>query len=60
MLLHTSDDCLHPDKQGVLFANVCQSCTSDLRRDKMPVLSLANEMWVGDVPLELQILTLPE
>ncbi|KAH9037779.1 hypothetical protein EDB85DRAFT_556454 [Lactarius pseudohatsudake] len=54
------DDCLHRDKTGVLFANVCQSCASDLRRDKKPVLSLANEMWVGDVPLELQVLTLPE
>ncbi|KAH9010256.1 hypothetical protein EDB85DRAFT_2232956, partial [Lactarius pseudohatsudake] len=45
---------------GILFANVCQSCTSDLWCDKKPVLSLANEMWVGDVPLELQVLTLPE
>ncbi|KAH9001655.1 hypothetical protein EDB92DRAFT_1788433 [Lactarius akahatsu] len=60
MLLHTSDDCLHRDRTGVLFANICQSCASDLRRDKKPLLSLANEMWVGDVPLELQVLTLPE
>jgi hypothetical protein len=31
-----------------------------LRKKKTPALSLANGMWIGDMPLELKILTLPE
>ncbi|KAH9026124.1 hypothetical protein EDB85DRAFT_1844748, partial [Lactarius pseudohatsudake] len=45
---------------GVRFASVCSSCASHLRRQKTPPLSLANRMWVGNVPGELQILSLPE
>ncbi|KAH9054566.1 hypothetical protein EDB83DRAFT_2225460 [Lactarius deliciosus] len=40
-------------------ANVCSSCASHVHRNKTP-LSLANGMWVGAVPGELSILTLPE
>ncbi|KAH9009398.1 hypothetical protein EDB85DRAFT_1881628, partial [Lactarius pseudohatsudake] len=45
---------------GISFADVCLSCASHLRREKTPPLSLANGMWVGTVPGELNILTLPE
>jgi hypothetical protein len=45
---------------GVSWANVCTSCNDKLHHDKTPSLMLANGMWVGDVPLELSVLTLPE
>lgn len=40
--------------------NVCHSCRDLLCSRKVPRLSLANGMWVGDVPEELQHLTLVE
>ncbi|KAH9008172.1 hypothetical protein EDB84DRAFT_1255363, partial [Lactarius hengduanensis] len=45
---------------GVCFANICSSCASHLQHQKTPPLLLTNGMWVGNVPGELQILTLPE
>jgi len=60
MLLDRSPLSLYRNEHGILFANVCDPCVSALKHDKTPSLSLANGMWVGDVPLELQILTLPE
>lgn len=60
MLLHRSPSAFHVSADGSKYVNVCTSCASDLRRNKMPALSLANGMWVGEVPLELRILTLPE
>jgi hypothetical protein len=30
------------------------------KKKKTPALSLANGMWIGEVPLELSVLTLPE
>lgn len=39
---------------------VCDECLTQLRKETRPPLSLANNMWVGDVPLELQNLHLPE
>lgn len=41
-------------------ANVCSSCASSLHNNVTPALSLANGMWIGDVPLVLRLLTLPE
>ena len=41
-------------------ANLCQQCYSALAKDKVPILSAANKMWVGDVPLVLQQLTIAE
>ena len=43
-------------------ANICGECMNDLRKQSEypPRLSLANNMWVGDVPSELNQLTLPE
>src|SRR6201996_2120565 len=60
MLLHRSPSTFHVSADGSETLNVCTSCASDLRHNKMPTLSLANGMWVGEVPLELRILTLPE
>ena len=41
-------------------ANLCQQCYSALTKDKIPIFSAANKMWVGDVPLVLQQLTIAE
>jgi hypothetical protein len=60
MLLHRSPDALRMASDGVLWSNVCDSCTHILQRDKIPPLALANGTWIGDVPSELSILTLPE
>ena len=51
---------LSKDKESV---NICRSCYEDLDKsteDKPPTFSLANNMWIGPVPWQLQILTLPE
>jgi hypothetical protein len=60
LLLYRSPRSLFTDNTGTLTANVCTSCILDLRRKKKPALSLANGMWLGNVPLELRVLTLPE
>ena len=60
MLLHMTPSSHRTDANGVVFVNVCNSCMSDLKRNRTPKLSLANGMWIGDIPLELKVLTLPE
>jgi hypothetical protein len=40
--------------------DLCQECLGRLNNGRRPKLSLANGMWVGSVPAELQDLTLPE
>ncbi len=40
--------------------NICQECYSALAKDKIPMFSPANKMWIGNVPLELQQLTIAE
>ncbi|KAJ3911749.1 hypothetical protein F5877DRAFT_72947 [Lentinula edodes] len=39
---------------------VCADCLGCLRSNRRPELSLSNDMWVGEVPFELSILSLPE
>lgn len=60
MLLHRNPCCFSHDNEGCLQACVCYSCLSSLNRNKTPPLSLANGLWIGDVPLVLRLLTLPE
>ena len=60
MLLHITPLSLQVNASGDAIANICNSCTLDLRKNKTPAMSLANGMWIGDVPLELKVLTLPE
>ena len=50
MLLHQSPVSLHSNKHGISMANICLSCMSDLQHNKTPSLSLANGMWIGDIP----------
>lgn len=38
----------------------CYQCLDALSEDKLPRYSLANGMWIGDIPEELQGLTIPE
>jgi hypothetical protein len=40
--------------------NICNECLGFLKQDRMPPLSLANGLWLGEIPEELSILTLPE
>lgn len=53
MLLHCS--ALNGDE-----GHVCLDCVRELRQARTPSLSLANNMWIGDIPPVLSILTLPE
>ncbi|EAU80832.2 hypothetical protein CC1G_04942 [Coprinopsis cinerea okayama7 len=39
---------------------VCRPCLNQLNHNKKPPLSLANDLWLGDVPRQLQDLSLPE
>ncbi|KIK91578.1 hypothetical protein PAXRUDRAFT_149188 [Paxillus rubicundulus Ve08.2h10] len=39
---------------------MCQSCAYQLANNKLPSSALANNMWIGEVPEELGMLTLPE
>lgn len=42
------------------FGSFCASCLRSLKANKQPKFSLANDMWIGDIPNELANLTLPE
>jgi len=42
------------------MCTLCQKCHDDLLRERIPKFSAANDMWLGDVPAELQGLTVPE
>ncbi len=39
---------------------ICMECLHSLQDGKVPKYSLANNLWIGDVPIELSCLTLPE
>ncbi|KAG2337317.1 hypothetical protein BDR05DRAFT_952706 [Suillus weaverae] len=39
---------------------ICSDCLQDLHAKKIPLYSLANGLWIGDIPDELAILNLPE
>ena len=39
---------------------LCNLCLQSLQQGMLPRLSLANDMWIGEVPFELEILTLAE
>jgi hypothetical protein len=45
-----------PDATGC----VCCECYRSLEADTMPKFALANNMWIGPIPHELAVLTLPE
>ncbi|KIO27201.1 hypothetical protein M407DRAFT_35682, partial [Tulasnella calospora MUT 4182] len=39
---------------------LCQECKRSLERDRLPWCALANNMWIGPVPFDLEVLTQPE
>ena len=52
------------DLRGPILApgcnEVCDICVESLEKEKMPTLALANGLWVGEIPDELQNLTYAE
>ena len=56
LLLHRAPSALYTSDA---VTNVCDRCVSHLLRDRLPPLSLANRIWIGDIPVELKLLTLP-
>ncbi|CAF1441598.1 unnamed protein product [Adineta steineri] len=42
------------------MCTMCQKCHTALSKGVIPKFSAANNMWLGDVPIELQGLTIPE
>lgn len=53
-------------KNGIFQANkvnmcvLCHKCHVSLSKEHIPKFSAANNMWLGDIPTELQGLTIPE
>lgn len=43
-----------------MWGAICTECLQDIQAKKTPLHSLANGLWIGDVPDELAILNLPE
>ena len=41
-------------------SGVCHTCIASLEKKKLPTLALANGLWVGEIPDELQDLTYAE
>lgn len=60
MLLHHTVHTSTHDSGKKDHILICHTCLSYLNRDKTPPLALANNMWIGDIPPQLSILTLPE
>jgi len=56
-LLHTS--AMSATTSGPEGA-VCNECLTNLQKNRLPRLALANDMWIGQIPLQLAVLTLPE
>ncbi|KAM6495526.1 hypothetical protein JOM56_008232 [Amanita muscaria] len=55
----TVSDCRAQEEDNRI-ASLCDDCLTKLQSKKTPPLSLADGMWIGEVPLCLSILTLPE
>ncbi len=51
---------LHEDRITDEEGQVCKECLRTLEKGRLPALSLANNLWIGQIPKELAILTLPE
>jgi hypothetical protein len=47
-------------KRSSVHCNICTECWSSLVKEKIPKFAAANKVWMGDVPNELQDLTIPE
>ncbi|CAF4052892.1 unnamed protein product [Adineta steineri] len=47
-------------ENNVNMCILCQKCSNGLSKEQIPKFSVANNMWLGDIPVELQGLTIPE
>ena len=47
-------------RRSMVYCDVCIECWSSLAKEKIPKFSPANKVWRGDVPNQLQNLTIPE
>ncbi|CAF4326216.1 unnamed protein product, partial [Rotaria magnacalcarata] len=47
-------------KRSLIHCDVCTECWSALTKEKIPKFSAANKLWMGDIPKQLQGLTIPE
>ncbi|KAM6489506.1 hypothetical protein JOM56_015063 [Amanita muscaria] len=45
---------------GRLLVQICTSCFTQLNRNQRPRYGLCNGLWLGQVPTELQNLSIPE
>jgi hypothetical protein len=57
MVVYNAGVCFEEDH---VLGRVCRLCQSALNQKKTPPLALANNLWLGDIPAELSMLTLPE
>jgi hypothetical protein len=59
---HILTDDMLLEMQAIQFGRccLCVECEKFLMNDETPPLSLAKNMWIGDIPWELKMLTLPE
>lgn len=60
-----ADVLVHPNgvrtnEDGEISLVLCKTCKSSLKSKKVPSLSLANHMVLGDIPEQLQDLTIVE
>lgn len=46
--------------RNTVHCDICPECWSSLIKNKIPKFSPANKIWIGDVPEQLQGLTIPE
>ena len=44
----------------MIYCDICIECWSSLAKERVPKFSAANKVWMGDVPNQLQNLTIPE
>jgi len=44
------------------IVSICHECLEDFQKpgNSPPKMSLANSLWIGDIPWQLQVLTFPE
>jgi hypothetical protein len=51
---------LDKTKRSLIHCDICVECWPSLLKEKIPKFSTANKVWLGDIPKQLQELTIPE
>ncbi|KAF8124056.1 hypothetical protein EV363DRAFT_1178578 [Boletus edulis] len=47
-------------EDGEYCRRICHTCFNDIKAAKLPSCALANDLWIGNIPAELSVLSLPE